>query len=47
MGAPPFDAGGEKVMVLCPLPADALMMLGAPGTEAFTLKLWLTCGAAA
>jgi hypothetical protein len=47
IGAPPFEAGGEKVTTLWPLPAVAEMIVGAPGAEALTVKDWLTCGAAA
>lgn len=31
---PPFDAGGVKVTVACPMPAVAVPIVGAPGTAA-------------
>jgi uncharacterized membrane protein YqaE (UPF0057 family) len=46
MLAPPLLAGAVKVMVACVLPAVAVPMVGAPGTTALTVNVWLTSGAA-
>ena len=34
IGWPPFDAGGVKVTVACPVPAVAVPIVGASGTVA-------------
>ena len=34
IGWPPFDAGGVKVTVACPVPAVAVPIVGASGTGA-------------
>ena len=34
MGEPPFDAGGVKAIVTCPLPGVVEPIVGAPGTVA-------------
>ena len=34
IGKPPFDAGGVKETVACPLPGVALPIVGAPGSVA-------------
>jgi hypothetical protein len=47
MAEPPVLAGGLKVTEAWPVPAVAVPMVGAAGTTALTLKVWLTVCAAA
>ena len=45
IAAPPEDAGAIKLTDASALPALAVPMVGAPGSTAFTAKLWVTWGA--
>jgi hypothetical protein len=44
--APPLLVGAVKVTVAAVSPAVAVPIVGAPGTTALTVNVWLTCGAA-
>ena len=46
MADPPFELGAVNVTEACVLPAVAVPMVGAPGTTAATVKLWVTVVAA-
>jgi hypothetical protein len=46
MADPPFELGAVNVTEACVLPGVAVPIVGAPGTTAATVKLWVTVGAA-
>ena len=47
MALPPLEAGATNATVACASPGVAIPMVGAPGTDALMLTLWVTRAAAA